>query len=157
MQLVIIVPLQLPHLGTCNQVHRVGMACRTEVMQMKTVLLTDDNEDIIELVKLVLGNSGYKLDTATDGAQAVARCLSNPPDLVLMDINMPTKGGFDAVKELRAKGFKKPIVMLTASESAADRKHAKDVGCDAYILKTLNMDDLEKVIDHYLVDSGGLG
>ena len=124
---------------------------------MKTVLLTDDNEDIIELVKLVLANSGYQLDTATDGKQAVARCLSNPPDLVLMDLNMPSLNGFDATRELRGKGFKKPIVMLTASESDADRKRAKEVGCDAYILKTLNMDDVEKVIDHYLVDSGGLG
>ena len=132
------------------------MACQTEVMHMKTVLLTEDNEDIIELVKLVLANSGYKLDTVTDGAQAVARCLSNPPDLVLMDINMPMKGGFDAVKELRAKGFKNPIVMLTASESEADRKLAKEVGCNAFVLKTLNMDDLEKVIDHHLMDTGGM-
>ena len=124
---------------------------------MKTILLTEDNEDIIELVKLVLGKSGYQVDTAMNGVQAVARCLSNPPDLVLMDINMPEKGGFDAVKELRAKGFKNPIVMLTASESAEDRKRAKEVGCDAFVLKTLNMDDLEKVIDHYLVDAGGLG
>ena len=123
---------------------------------MKTVLLTDDNEDIIELVKLVLANAGYQLDTATDGKQAVARCLGNPPDLVLMDLNMPSLNGFDATRELRARGFKKPIVMLTASESDANRKSAKEVGCDAYILKTLNMDDVEKVIDHYLVDSGGL-
>ncbi len=124
---------------------------------MKTVLLTDDNEDIIELVKLVLAKSGYRLDTALDGAQAVARCLSDPPDLVLMDLNMPSLSGFEATKELRAKGFKKPIVILTASESEDDRKRAREVGCDAYILKTLNMDDVEKVLDHYLVDAGGLG
>ncbi|OGT84982.1 MAG: hypothetical protein A3H91_01705 [Gammaproteobacteria bacterium RIFCSPLOWO2_02_FULL_61_13] len=123
---------------------------------MKTVLLTDDNEDIIELVKLVLGKSGYQVDTAKDGAQAVARCMSNPPDLVLMDINMPEKGGFEAIKELREKGFRNPIVMLTASESAEDRKRATDVGCDAFVLKTLNMDDLEKVIDHHLMDTGGM-
>lgn len=123
---------------------------------MKTVLLTDDDEDIVELVKLVLANSGYRLDTAADGAQAVARCLSDPPDLVLMDLNMPTLNGFEATEELRVKGFSKPIVILTASESEVDRKRAKDVGCDAYILKTLNMDDVEKVIDRYLLDVGGL-
>jgi CheY-like chemotaxis protein len=124
---------------------------------MKTVLLTDDNEDIVELVKLVLANSGYRLETAPDGAQAVARCLTDPPpDLVLMDLNMPTLDGFEATRKLRAGGFGNPIVILTASESDADRKRAKECGSDAYILKTLNMDDVEKVIDRFLVDAGGI-
>lgn len=124
---------------------------------MKTVLLTDDNEDIVELVKLVLAHSGYRLETAADGNQAVARCLLEPtPDLVLMDLNMPAMNGFVATEELRARGFKNPIVILTASESDADRKRARDCGADAYILKTMNMDDVELVIDRYLVDVGGL-
>lgn len=124
---------------------------------MKTVLLTEDNEDIVELVKLVLGNSGYRLEEAADGSKAVARCLQNPPpDLVLMDLNMPALNGFDATKQLRDQGFDKPIVILTASESDADRKRARECGADAYVLKTLNMDDLQMVVDRYLVESGGL-
>lgn len=123
---------------------------------MKTVLLTDDNEDIVELVKLVLANSGYRLDSVPDGAQAVARCLADPPDLVLMDLNMPKLNGFEATKQLREKGFKRPIVILTASESEADRKRARECGADAFLLKTLNMDDVEKAIDRYLVDAGGM-
>lgn len=124
---------------------------------MKTVLLTDDNEDIVELVKLVLASSGYRLETSPDGSQAVARGLQDPPpDLILMDLNMPGMNGFVATEELRARGFKNPIVILTASESDADRKRAKECGADAYILKTLNMDDVELVIDRYLVDAGGL-
>jgi CheY-like chemotaxis protein len=124
---------------------------------MKTVLLTDDNEDIVELVKLVLASAGYRLETAPDGSQAVARGLQEPPpDLILMDLNMPGMNGFVATEELRARGFKNPIVILTASESDADRKRAKECGADAYILKTLNMDDVELVLDRYLVDVGGL-
>lgn len=124
---------------------------------MKTVLLTDDNEDIVELVKLVLASSGYRLETVPDGSQAVARGLQDPPpDLILMDLNMPGMNGFVATEELRARGFKNPIVILTASESDADRKRARECGADAYILKTLNMDDVELVIDRYLVDAGGL-
>lgn len=123
---------------------------------MKTVLLTDDNEDILELVKLVLAKSGYRVDSAPDGNAAVARCLADPPDLVLMDLNMPGLNGFEATKQLRAKGFRKPIVILTASEAEADRKRAQDCGADAYILKTLNMDDVERVLDRYLLDSGGM-
>lgn len=123
---------------------------------MKTVLLTDDNEDIVELVKLVLAKSGYRVETAPDGNAAVSRCMQDPPDLVIMDLNMPGMNGFDATRRLREQGYTRPIVILTASESDADRKRAKECGADAYILKTLNMDDVERVLDRYLVDIGGL-
>lgn len=120
----------------------------------KTVLLTDDNPDIIELVQLVLGNSGYRMITATDGKQAVDVCLKEKPDLVLMDLNMPKMNGFDATKLLRQKGFESPIVVLTASESEQDRQKAKDVGCNDYILKTMEMRDVERVLDRFLIGAG---
>lgn len=122
---------------------------------MKTVLLTDDNEDIVELVQLVLKNSGYKLITASDGARAVDVCLQQKPDLVLMDLNMPNMNGIEASKALRQKGFVNPIVVLTASESAADRAAAKAAGCNEYILKTLEMADVEKMLNRYLSEAGG--
>ncbi len=124
-------------------------------MTMKTVLLTDDNQDMIELVKLILQNSGYNLITANDGAEAVKICLAQPPDLVLMDLNMPNMNGFDATKTLRDRGFSKPIVILTGSESEEDRKRAKEAGCNDYVLKSLEMAGMETAIDHYLVGAGG--
>ena len=69
---------------------------------------------------------------------------------------MPKMNGFDATKTLRDKGFANPIIVLTASESEDDRKRAEEVGCNEYILKTLEMKDVEKTIDHYLVETGGL-
>lgn len=120
----------------------------------KTVLLTDDNPDIVELVQLVLENSGYKMLTAADGEQAVDVALKQKPDLVLMDLNMPKMNGFDATKVLRQKGFHSPIVVLTASESEEDRRKAKEVGCNDYILKTMEMRDVERVLDRFLIGPG---
>ena len=117
---------------------------------MKTVLLTDDNVDIIELVKLVLAKSGYNLVTAKDGIEAVDICLSQTPDLVLMDLRMPNMDGFIATRTLREKGFSNPIVILTASESEEDRKQAEAAGCDGYILKTMDMHGVEATLDSFL-------
>lgn len=123
---------------------------------MKTVLLADDSQDMIELVQLVLQNSGYRMITANDGIEAVNTCLEQSPDLVLMDLNMPNMNGFEATKTLRDKGFSNPIVVLTSSESEDDRKRAEEAGCSGYILKTMDMGDVEETIDHYLAEIGGL-
>lgn len=122
---------------------------------MKTVLLTDDNEDIVELVQLVLKNAGYRLITATDGARAVETCLQQQPDLVLMDLNMPNMNGIDAARTLRERGFRNPIIVLTSSESEQDRARAREAGCDDYILKTLEMSDVRSVLNRYLSEAGG--
>jgi CheY-like chemotaxis protein len=121
---------------------------------MKTVLLTDDNEDIVELVQLILKNSGYKLLTARDGNEAVEVSLAQKPDLVLMDLKMPKMNGIDATRTLRSKGFTNPIVVLTASESADDRKSAEQAGCNGYILKTLDMQGVESTLDKFLQKGG---
>ena len=121
---------------------------------MKTVLLTDDNEDIIELVQLILSKSGYNLITAKGGLDALRVCAESPPDLVLMDLRMPDMDGFAVTKKLRDSGFKNPIIILTGSESDTDRKRAFDAGCDDYILKTLEMRDLERSIDGFLQKGG---
>ena len=123
---------------------------------MKTILLTDDNQEMVQLVQVILRDSGHVLLIATDGNEAVKICLEQTPDLVLMDLNMPNMNGFDATQTLRDKGFLNPIVVLTASESEHDRKRAEEVGCNEYILKTLGMEDMERTIDHYLYEPGEL-
>jgi len=122
---------------------------------MKTVLLTDDNPDIVELVKLILAGSGYNLVIANDGVEAVNICLSQTPDLVLMDLKMPNMDGIAATRSLREKGFSNPIVVLTSSESADDRQMAEQAGCDGYIVKTLEMKAVESTLDRFLHTGGG--
>lgn len=113
---------------------------------MKTVLLTDDNEDIIELVELILSKLGYELKKATNGEEAIKYCMESPPDLVIMDLYMPDVDGFTAIESLRKNGFEQPIVVLTASESQEDKNRAMELGCNGYIIKTMEMKDLEATV-----------
>ncbi|MDZ7735822.1 MAG: response regulator [Gammaproteobacteria bacterium] len=119
---------------------------------MKTVLYADDNLEIIELVKVLIERAGYQLLTARDGNEAVQVSLEENPDLVLMDINMPGMDGLSAVRQLRDDGFNNPVIMLTASESEEDRESAIDAGSDEYVLKTIDMGDVEIVLSRYLSD-----
>lgn len=117
---------------------------------MKTVLYADDNLDIIELVKVLVERAGYRLLTARDGREAVSICLAENPDLVLLDISMPQLDGVSAASELREAGYNNPIVMLTASEAKQDRDRAIDAGCDDYVLKTVDMGDVEIMLSRHL-------
>ena len=123
---------------------------------MKKVLYVEDNPEMIEIVEIVLKNSGYHLLTTQNSDEVMTLCREEQPDLVLMDLNMPSLDGFETTRQLRQAGFDRPIVVLTASESEEDRNKARRVGCDDYVLKTLDMADLEKTIDSYIAEAGGL-
>ena len=123
---------------------------------MKTVLYVDDDEEMIEIVKIVLANSGYRILSQKNGQATLDFCNRENPDLVLMDLNMPDMDGFETTRRLREQGYKKPIVVLTASEKEEDREKAMAAGCNGYSIKDMEMRGLEKVIDSFIADSGGL-
>ena len=123
---------------------------------MKTVLYIDDNDEILEIVNIVLKDSGYHLITESNSGNAIQVCLEKNPDLVLMDLNMPGKNGFDITRELRQQGYIHPVIVLTASESPADRKKASAAGCTDYILKTVDMQNVGQIIDRYIGEAGEL-
>ena len=124
---------------------------------MKTILLADDSSLTQEIIGPMIAKSGYRLVTVDNGEQAVNKCCEIQPDLVLMDLYMPAMDGFNATKKLREQGFTAPIVALTGSEKDADKVKAKQVGCNNYILKTLEMKEVEQIIDSYLYTAGGGG
>ena len=120
---------------------------------MKKVLYVDDSEEMLEIVQIILAKSGYQILTASSGKAAVEVCSKEQPDLVLMDINMPDLDGFASIQLLRSSGYINPVIMLTASENEEDRAKAKSIGCVDYILKTLDMRDIESVIDRYIANA----
>jgi DNA-binding response OmpR family regulator len=120
---------------------------------MKTVLIVDNSSLTVELITPIIEKSSYRLITAKDGKEGVNVCLEQKPDLVLTELHLPVLDGFQAIRVLRDKGNTCPIVVLTSSESDEDKIKAKEAGCDEFILKTLEMQGLEPILDHYLYEA----
>lgn len=114
------------------------------------ILLVEDNDDIIQLVKLFLTDVGYELTVAKDGRQAVDLALQGKPDLIFMDMNLPITNGLVATRLLRNAGFNRPIIALTASPSTADRQQALDAGCNEYLQKPIEMSRLLGITREFL-------
>ena len=119
------------------------------------VMVAEDDPDLIELLSLFLSRGGYELVLASDGQQAIDKALAEQPDIVLMDVNMPVLDGLSAVRELRSRGFDKPVIALTASLSANDRGKAFSWGCDGYLVKPVSMAELLSTVDRQLKKSAG--
>lgn len=94
----------------------------TRAIRPVVVLVCDDDADMITLMEHYLHRSGYGLITSCDTTEAIEKALRYDPDLVLMDCNVPGIGGVAATKELRERGFSKPVVALTASKLPADEQ-----------------------------------
>ena len=104
-----------------------------------TILIAEDHEDSREALRTLLDAFGYRVETATNGREAVETALAQQPDLILMDVMMPELDGFEATRRLRENtGFRQvPIVALTAMEGARERVIA--AGCDDYVAKPIDV------------------
>jgi signal transduction histidine kinase/CheY-like chemotaxis protein len=107
----------------------------SDILAGLKVLLAEDVDDLLELVSLFLSNRGAVVTPANNGAEAVALALSHDYDIVLMDMQMPVLDGYGATKQLRAQGYKKPIVALTAHALSSDRDKCLAAGCTEFICK----------------------
>jgi signal transduction histidine kinase/ActR/RegA family two-component response regulator len=110
------------------------------------MLVAEDSEDLRELMQRVLESKGAKVDSCGDGAQAVERALAHPYDVILMDINMPVMDGYQATAALRARGYRKPVIALTAHASIEHRQMSLEAGCDAYLSKPVNANSLVDIL-----------
>ncbi len=109
-------------------------------MMRKKILLVDDAETILMMERMILGKAGYELLTAKDGQEAVAKAVTERPDLILMDVVMPKMDGFEACRQLRGRDTTKaiPIIMVTTRGEATNVESAFQSGCDDYITKPIN-------------------
>lgn len=109
---------------------------------MQRILIIEDEPNIRELVLYNLKQNGYEALTAEDGLQGIAMARENNPDLILLDIMLPGKNGYDICKELRAEGSKIPIIMLTAKNEEIDKVLGLEFGADDYISKPFGIREL---------------
>jgi signal transduction histidine kinase/ActR/RegA family two-component response regulator len=106
------------------------------------VLLADDNQDIRELVSRYLARMGLEVLTAQNGAEAVSIATQHPVQVILMDMEMPVMRGNVAVTRLRAMGYTRPILALTAHPEGPEVEQALRDGCDGYVAKPVNREQL---------------
>ena len=110
---------------------------------MATVLVADDSETILLLMRTRLELAGYEVQTATDGQEVTDLvAASGPPDLLLLDAMMPRKSGVDALRELRAAGVETPALIVSAHQDPGDADAANDVEISGYVTKPIDFDAL---------------
>lgn len=111
-------------------------------MIMKKILIIEDEPNIRELVRYNLKANGYECIEAEDGYMGVSMVHKEKPDLILLDIMLPRKNGYDICKELREEGNRTPIIMLTAKTEEIDKVLGLELGADDYISKPFGIREL---------------
>jgi len=106
-------------------------------MSDKTILYVEDNEFNRKIVRQLLAKTTYRLREAVDGEQGVASALAAPPDLILMDIQLPKMSGLDATRQLRGdpRTAAVPIIVVTSFALSGDEQKATAAGATAYLAK----------------------
>lgn len=110
-------------------------------MEAKKVLIIEDEKSISDIVKFNLTKEGFDVLTAYDGQEGLSLALKSDPDLVLLDVMLPTMDGFEVCRKLREKSAV-PIIMLTAKEEEVDKVLGLELGADDYITKPFGLREL---------------
>lgn len=108
---------------------------------MATILLIEDNEMSRDMLSRRLERRGYTLITAADGEEGIHLAREQQPDLVLMDLSLPVLDGWDAARRMKSDETTKriPIIALTAHAMAGDDARAREVGCDDFDTKPVDL------------------
>ena len=105
----------------------------------KTVLIVEDEKNIVDILRFNLERKGYRTLEAYDGEEGLRKARSEKPDLILLDIMLPKMIGFDVCAALRKDGDNVPILLLTAREEEDDKVRGLEIGADDYITKPFSM------------------
>ncbi len=116
----------------------------------KRILVGEDHRDSLEAMRLMFEAAGFEVITAENGLQAVAKAQTEGPDIILMDMMMPSMDGFTATRTLRERSFRVPIIAVTAMEGA--RSRALEAGADDFVPKPIDFRDLFRKVHRWLDD-----
>jgi two-component system, cell cycle response regulator DivK len=119
---------------------------------MKTVLVVEDNDNNLYLMRYILSQLGHRVLEARDGAAGVAAARANHPDLILMDIQLPVLDGHAATQLIREDPTLSdvPIIAVTSYAMVGDREKAMAAGCTAYVEKPINPASFVNLLKSYL-------
>ena len=108
----------------------------------KTILIVEDEKNIVDILRFNLQREGYDTVEAYDGKAGLSLARSVKPDLILLDVMLPKMNGFDVCQTLRQEGDNVPVIILTAREEEADKVLGLEIGADDYITKPFSMREL---------------
>ncbi len=106
------------------------------------ILVVEDEARIASLISRTLRLEGYQVEVAPNGETALDKALSNPPDLLVLDVMLPDIDGLEVCRQLRMAGCDEPVLMLTAKDAIRDRVAGLDAGADDYLVKPFAFDEL---------------
>ncbi len=109
---------------------------------MTTILIIEDDPAILHGLEEGLSEERMKITTASDGEKGFRTALREPFDLIILDVMLPSKNGIDICRDLRNKGNRKPILMLTSKKHEADKVLGLEIGADDYMTKPFGMREL---------------
>jgi CheY-like chemotaxis protein len=127
-------------------------------MAKAKILIMEDDDDTLEMVRFLLTRSGYEVITARDGRHGLEVARQQLPDLILLDLAMPELDGWSVAQELKTDPAMRniPIVALTAYTLSSDRRRALNAGCDGFIPKPMNVAEFVPKIEKYLRMKGDM-
>lgn len=112
------------------------------------ILVVEDDPDLLSLMEMILCDDGYRVRTAREGGEALARVKEELPSLVFLDMRMPGMNGWDFAREFRARhGAAVPIVVVTAAEDA--RRRAEEIAAQGWLAKPFEIDDVLQAAARY--------
>ena len=119
---------------------------------MKRILVVEDNETNLYLIRFILEKSGLEVIEARNGAEGVELAVKEKPDLIIMDLQLPDIDGLEATRRIRASEADSeiPIIALTSYAMAGDREKALAAGCNGYIEKPINPETFIAEVGQYL-------
>ncbi|HQF29774.1 MAG TPA: response regulator, partial [Bacteroidia bacterium] len=106
------------------------------------ILLVEDEQSLLETIKLNLELEGYKVQSASDGKKALKAFKQERFDLIILDVMLPEMDGFTVCEAIRLDNQQVPILFLTAKHSSADRINGLKIGGDDYLTKPFNLEEL---------------
>ncbi|MCI0463349.1 MAG: response regulator [Gemmataceae bacterium] len=115
----------------------------------RTILLVDDDPDILGAMQAVFARRGYRVLTAADGNMALALAECEQPDVVVVDMMMPRKSGFLVLEMLKGRPGGPPVIMITANEGSRHRAYAELLGADDYLRKPFTLEVLVESVERH--------
>lgn len=119
-----------------------------QTLEGKTILVVDDDPDVVAAITASLADTGATLKSAGDGVTAVNLAEQHDPDLVILDIMLPQKSGFlvlERIRKNRPRGSKPRVIMITGNTGRRHRQYAEALGVDEYLTKPFRMERLVEV------------